>query len=135
MRILKANGVLQHRITYLAIVFKEANDDLTYPRLHEANSHYFEFRKSSFGVWLNAQAIRIKGRNPSGSLVVFDISRETMVRRVANAMGGSHPIGGHEMNDINDPIIRELMSTQIFKIPLPYLILLKMAQDILNAFK
>lgn len=94
---------------------------------------YVEFRKVKFGVWVNSIAVRIN-YNVDGKLVLHDISRENIIRRVANGFGASHPSGGYEIQEPVSAPINRLMEYKIFGIPTPYLILLKIAQDILNEF-
>lgn len=80
---------------------------------------------------MGAEAVRVGYRDESGNLVRKSISREVLIRRVANTMGGSHPAGAEALSDF-DPAVQELMHTSVGGVPVPYFILLKSAQDILE---
>lgn len=135
MRDDQPNGPSRHRITHMAVVFQNPIDDLIAPDLESINSKYLSFGKVSFGAWLDSAALVLRAFDATQKLVRVDISRENLVRRAANILGASHPFGGHELADENNSKVKELMESRIFNIPLPYIILLKMAQDILAAFK
>jgi hypothetical protein len=61
------------------------------------------------------------------------LSYENLIRRVANAHGGSHPVGHEPRNPTNDDIvINHLFSMEMHGLPSPYLILIKIAAEILR---
>ncbi|MGI4835943.1 MAG: hypothetical protein ACRYFK_21020 [Janthinobacterium lividum] len=95
---------------------------------------YVEYNKVKFGVWVSATAIRINYLDTNNSLILYNISRESLIRRVANILGASHPEGGFEKSDALDAPIRMLMEFKLLGIPTPYVCLLKIAQDILYEF-
>lgn len=94
----------------------------------------FAYKKARFGSWLDQLAVRVNKKGEDGKLVMHNLSRETVARRVANVLGGSHPEGAIEIDNDNNPIIRYLMEFKVLELPLPYTVLLKMAHDILVGF-
>ena len=55
-------------------------------------------------------------------------------KRVANTLDGSHPSagGGGDTDNVFDAPVQHLLKYQMGGLPLPYFILLKIAQDILD---
>lgn len=95
------------------------------------NAH--QQQRCNFQQWLGAEAVRLSFRSAEGELRPVQISRETLVKRVANTLGGSHPsTAPGETDNIFDPPVRYLLQYKCGGLPLPYFILLKMAQDILE---
>ncbi|HEY0975694.1 MAG TPA: hypothetical protein VGE57_14495 [Solimonas sp.] len=90
-----------------------------------------EITRCNYIQWLGAEVARIAYKNEAGALTAVSISREQMIRRVANTMDGSHPSTGAtpSSNRFDEPI-RKLLNYQLGGLPLPYFILLKVAQDI-----
>lgn len=85
-----------------------------------------------FKQWLSSETIRLNYRNNNGKLERRIISREIFIGRVANVLGGSHPVGiDSSENKFNDAI-KYLMNINIAGLPAPYLIILKIAKDILE---
>lgn len=121
-------------IKYLMILF-DARISLDGPT-HDPkmDARCFAYTKAKFGPWLGHLAIQVNKKREDGELVRFALSRETIIRRVANAFGASHPEGGYEMDNENDPVIRYLMEFKAIDLPLPYTVLLKIAHDILQGF-
>ncbi len=87
-----------------------------------------------YGPWLASEAVRLSfQRNGSGSLETVSISREMLVKRVANTLDGSHPSdAGGDIDNTFDAPVHHLLKYKIGGLPLPYFILLKIAQDILH---
>jgi hypothetical protein len=84
---------------------------------------------------MGAEAVRLSFPTGTGDLKSLAISREMIIRRVANTLDGSHPsaattTGGTENSF--DPAVHHLLKYQMGGLPLPYFILLKIAQDILE---
>ena len=91
-------------------------------------------KRCTYAEWLGAEAVRVSYINAHGALEVVAISREMIVRRVANTLDGSHPsaAGGGEVDNTFDAPIHHLLQYKMGGLPLPYFILLKIAQDILE---
>jgi hypothetical protein len=94
-------------------------------------------KRCTFSQWLAAEAVRVCYPDPSGTLQSLTISREAMIRRVANTLDGSHPslpaVSGDSVPEHTiDEAIRHLLQYNVGGLPLPYFILLKVAQDILE---
>ena len=90
--------------------------------------------RCTFTQWLGAEAVRVSFPNEAGTLEVVAISREMIIKRVANTLDGSHPsaAGAVDSSNVFDPPIHRLLQYQMGGLPLPYLILLKVAQDIVE---
>jgi hypothetical protein len=87
----------------------------------------------NFAEWLGAEAVRMAYPDASGALQFEQLSRETIIRRVANTRDGSHPSAAQPLDSVQnryDPAIDYLFDEHVGGLPLPYLILLKIAQDI-----
>ena len=135
MRNDQPDGSSTHRVTYILVVNAGPNGEISHTNIDKLGGLIY-YQKVSFGGWLDSLALRIKGVNESElSYQMLNISRETLIKRVANSLGPSHPAGGYTISDINDPILKELLGYTIYRIPIPYTALLKVAQDIIDAFK
>lgn len=91
--------------------------------------------KLNYTQWMGADAVRVGYENQSGKVTAVTISREMLIRRVANAMDGSHPssaTGDDRQGHHYDLPVKYLMEYKIGGLPLPYFLLLKIAQDILG---
>lgn len=93
-----------------------------------------QVKRCTYGEWLGAEVVRVSYVNSQGALEVVAISREMIVKRVANTLDGSHPsaAGGGEIDNMFDAPVHYLLQYQMGGLPLPYFILLKIAQDILE---
>lgn len=90
-------------------------------------------KKCTLKSWLNAEAARWAYCDQSGALKTFRLSREQMIRRVANTLGGSHPEKqANQLEHDDDRAVHYLLHYKFGGLPLPYFILLKIAQDILS---
>jgi len=84
--------------------------------------------------WMGAEAVRLSYPAEEGALKKLVITREMIVRRVANTLDGSHPSAAGKNEDMEngfDAAVHHLLQYQMGGLPLPYFILLKIAQDIL----
>lgn len=90
----------------------------------------------TFAQWMAAEAVRLAYVNPEGKRIAMTISREMVIKRVANTLDGSHASVSEDARvsyeNAFDAPIKYLLSFKIGGVPLPYFILLKIAQDILG---
>jgi len=89
----------------------------------------------NFSQWMGAEAVRVGYLDGDGTVQNIVISWENLIRRVANTLGGSHPEitaePGEKVNRL-DPAVRALLKHRLAHLPIPYFLLLKAAQDILE---
>ena len=103
-------------------------------KLYEADIFREEKVNQSFSNWLGTGIIdsSIEGEK-------LQISRENIMRRVANILGASHSIGlnSEEKGNRFDKHINELHATKVKSegYPLTYYTLMDIAEDIVNAFE
>jgi hypothetical protein len=90
-----------------------------------------QLKRCSFLQWMGAEAVRMSYPSQTGELVPLTICRETLIRRVANTLDGSHPSGSADLTNSYDPTVHYLLQFMVGGLSLPYFILLKIAQDIL----
>jgi len=118
------------RITMESFYFQfgEVNDNkkslITNPKIKRLN--YIQ--------WLGAEIIKINYRNEEGVLKGISIPRGVFIKRVANILDGSHTsleTGGNFDNKYGPPI-KFLMDFKCGGCPIPYYLLLKVAQDIIE---
>lgn len=91
--------------------------------------------RGNFTQWMGAEVARLGYPDRDGSLLRVSLSREQVIRRVANTLDGSHPSSGQAPGgraNRFDPPVHELLQYKVGGLPLPYFILLKTAQDILE---
>lgn len=92
--------------------------------------------RCTFMQWMGSEAVRVAFQNPkkNGQYETVTISREMVIKRVANTLDGSHPsaAGGSDVDNTFDAPTHHLLQYQVGGVPLPYFILLKIAQDILE---
>lgn len=93
-----------------------------------------EVTKVNFRDWWAAECVRLRWTGPEPNLGDVKITRAILAKRVANTMDASHPAGGKPDGDGNqfDVPVHWLMKCFWGGIPLPYFVLLKIAQDILD---
>lgn len=89
----------------------------------------------NFIDWLGAPAVWLSYQSPDGGArKTLTLSRETLVKRMANSFDGSHPSGGagstEDVENRFDEPVRYLFSHRVLGLPLPYFLLIKIAQDI-----
>lgn len=93
-----------------------------------------QIRRCNYANWLSSEIVRLKYKNKDGDLERFIISREILIKRVANVLDGSHTslnTDGAGTNQFDEPI-KWLMNFKCGGLPLPYFLLLKIAQDIVD---
>lgn len=90
----------------------------------------------NYTQWLAGEAVKLSRRDEHGVLLpTLSISRHMFIKRVSNTMGASHPesdAGKTQYVNSFDAPIQALMRHKIADLPLPYFVLLKSAQDILE---
>ena len=90
-------------------------------------------KRCNFQEWLGAEAVRMSYFDAENKLCSFGISREMLVKRVANTLDGSHASVSEEGNENwFDEAVHHLLQFKVGGLPLPYFVLLKIAQDILK---
>lgn len=91
-------------------------------------------KRCNYVQWLASEAVRVCYPDDNDDLKTVAISREMIIKRVANTLDGSHPsaAGGANVDNTFDAPVRHLLQYQMGGLPLPYFILLKIAQDILS---
>jgi len=90
--------------------------------------------RCNYSQWLGAEAVRMSYPDNAGDLKTVSITREMLIRRVANTLDGSHPsaaAAGSDIENSYDPAVHYLLQYSMGGLSLPYFILLKIAQDIL----
>jgi len=92
-------------------------------------------QRHNFSQWLNSEIVRAQYVNSEGVKERKIISREIFIGRVANILGGSHPIADHNSDNQFNDAVRYLMNFNIAGLPTPYFLVLKVAKDILDNFK
>lgn len=89
--------------------------------------------KCNYMNWLASDIVRLQYINETGKLEAFSISREMLIKRVANVYDASHTSLNDEGGENKfDAPIKWLMGFKFGGLPLPYFLLLKVAQDILE---
>ncbi|WP_157955164.1 hypothetical protein [Halomonas denitrificans] len=90
--------------------------------------------RCTYVQWLASEAVRVAFIDQSGELKSVAISREMIVKRVANTLDGSHPsaAGGVDTDNQFDAPVHHLLQYKMGGLSLPYFILMKIAQDILD---
>jgi hypothetical protein len=94
-----------------------------------------DITRCNYLQWMGAEAVRLSYPTEDGALEKLAITREMIVRRVANTLDGSHPSAAatnEDMENSFDAAVHHLLQYQMGGLPLPYFILLKIAQDILS---
>jgi hypothetical protein len=91
--------------------------------------------RCAYVQWLRSTAVVGALPNASGTLTPFSLSREQLIRRVANEMEASHPAGMPVPAKAKpaSEAAHYLLSFQLAGLTLPYFALLKDAADILSA--
>lgn len=91
-------------------------------------------QETTFKDWLKSESVRIWFTNKVGRADEKIITREMLIKRVANALGGSHPAGVFDVPNKYDEAVEFLLNYKVGEIPLPYYVLVKTAHDILTCF-
>lgn len=90
-----------------------------------------DIRRCNHRQWLEAEVAQWAYHQSDGQLKSFRLTREMLIRRSANTLGASHPEAADLSHEWDKPI-HYLLGIKVLNLPLPYLILLKTAQDILE---
>jgi hypothetical protein len=101
-------------------------------RLYEAGRPEVAEVELAFFEWLGSSVVKVT-QDERGEHEILTISREMLIKRVANVLGASHPQGMDRLSaDENrfDPYVEELMEFRVLDRPLPYLLLVEIAQTI-----
>jgi hypothetical protein len=90
-------------------------------------------KRFAFREWLDAEVVRVGYFDEAGNLQQKALDRTTLVKRVANTLGGAHPAGMNEDAEANsfDAALQFLLQFWINGATLPYFILLKIAMELL----
>ena len=91
----------------------------------------------TFSQWLGAEVVRIGYSDSDGVSHRSTLTRENLIRRLANSHDGSHPslaMSGATENRLDAPV-DALFRHSCCMLPLPYFILLKIAQDLLGVLR
>lgn len=86
----------------------------------------------SFEQWLSVPAV-YGAYFTDGKRTEFFLTREVLIRRVANNLGASHA-DKNENRHPEDAAVRWLLEGKVLGHPIPYFALLEIASDILNGF-
>ncbi len=94
-----------------------------------------QVKRCNYVHWMGAEAVRLNFPDADGNLKLTTLSREKVIRRVANTLDGSHPSRPSSEVPENefDAAVRRLLQFRVGGLPLPYFVLLKCAQDIVQA--
>lgn len=125
---------LSFKFGHLLFAFLTPEEDAEYSKRAYKAQDPFDYKKVMFGTWLGCVAIQGKTITEDGVLTSYELSREVLIRRMANILGGSHPEGALETGNGNDLVVRYLMESSLIGLPLPYMLLMKISYDILEAF-
>lgn len=91
----------------------------------------------SFAEWLSSGVFEVPSEDTGHP--VIRISREILIKRIANILGASHPLGSEQSNELEnkfDPYIHDLHRTALADgYPATYYQLLEIAKDILAGTK
>ncbi len=95
--------------------------------------HNDHIRMVSPASWLQSDAICWKLPSDGKKRT---ISRERLIKRVSNYLGGSHPAhADKEKASDDDKMVSDLMIFNVAERPLPYLALMSIAQEILHLYR
>ena len=93
-------------------------------------------KRCTFVQWLGADAVRFSFVGTDGRQVTNAFSRVDLVRCVANSMDGAHPAAASQATQKpSDVALEFLMKHRVAGLPLPYFLLLKIAQDLLSVYE
>lgn len=91
-------------------------------------------KRCNFADWLGAEAVRVRFRDENKNTHQCSISRENLIRRLANTLDASHSslTQTESISNRFDVPIKWLLQFRCGGLPLPYFITLKTAQDMLE---
>lgn len=87
---------------------------------------------NNFTNWMNSEIVRLQFKDNDQNLQKFTITREMLIKRVANCYDASHSSLNSDNKNRFDSAISHLMNYKCGGLPLPYFLLLKAAKDILE---
>lgn len=93
-----------------------------------------QISRGNYAQWLGSEVVRLSYPGVDGQCTPMGISRENLIRRMANTFNASHPSDPDVSNStehVLDPAIQFMMKYTVAGLPIPYFILLKTAQDII----
>jgi hypothetical protein len=106
-------------------------------KLYDAGPPELKTTNISFSEWLGSGIYKVPDSENDG--IELAISREMLIKRVANLLGASHPIGtddGSAGENRFDKYIADLHNIRLAgKNPATYYQLMEIAKDILNTLK
>jgi len=90
--------------------------------------------RCNYSNWMGSETVRLQFINAKGVMEKRSISREMLIKRVANILDASHTsLNDSDASDnMFDPSVKWLMKFTCGGLPLPYFLLLKIAQDIID---
>jgi len=103
-------------------------------KLYEQGPPNTRSTKLSFTEWLSTEIFRTSA-TIEGNKTILPISREILIKRVANFLGASHPVGtdvADTRENLFDEHIKKLHSLIIVDYPATYYALLEVAEMIIN---
>ncbi|MCG7869813.1 MAG: hypothetical protein JAY74_26010 [Candidatus Thiodiazotropha taylori] len=102
------------------------------PKLMEKN----KVGKHNISQWMGIDVVRYRYTDEDHSIIEDKISRNKLIKRIANTMDGSHPSKEQNPDSKNkfNKHVDHLMKYRLGGLPLPYFILLNTAQQILSVF-
>jgi hypothetical protein len=117
-------GLVCRRLT---VVYSALSDQ------QRAEIKHFTTTALNYSDWIGAEAVRVRMPNAAGVFETLSLSREMIIKRVANTLQGSHSAAPEEKDKDNrfDPAVKFLLEIKIQGLSLPYFLLMKIAQDIL----
>lgn len=111
------------------------NYQVVYGKTDESESRLMSCevtKKLNFHCWLGAEALRVNYRDKAGGLKQCSLSRENIIKQLANNYDASHTsLGKKDENHFSDAM-RFAMSFSAAGLPIPYFILLKIAADMID---
>jgi len=89
-----------------------------------------QIQKAKYSYWLGTESIRLSFFNET---ILTSISKEVLIKRVANTLDGSHPARNNtdDNNNRYDRYVKKLMDFTCGGLPIPYFLLIGMAKEIL----
>lgn len=123
----KSNGSF---LLYQACFVSSALDESSRRAIEKSN-----VKRCNFANWLGAETIRVRFNDAGGQIHCLPMSREIVVKRLANVLDASHSsLAQDEVERSNrfDAPIKWLMQYKCGGLPIPYFLALKVAQDMLQ---
>jgi hypothetical protein len=94
-------------------------------------------QRKKFSDWLQSPAVYLRG-NFATEHGISAVSVQSLIERVANEYGASHPAGAiaeRHLDKANSAAVKWLFEHRVAGLPLPYLLLLSFAERILSCFQ